>query len=190
MGLFSIFKRKETDERLTDSCEKSNSKIYTENDEESKRSEELYAKGNEFLKLKKYQEAIASYDKALEINNNHLDAWFNKGIALHNLGEPEEQTVGQITIKSNPGKPQEELVCFDKVLKINPEHAEAWLKRGIALHDLGRYEDANASYDRVLEINPKCADAWHGKRGALWNLGKHDDALEAIRMAKKLEQSV
>ncbi len=41
---------------------------------------------------RKYEEAIKAYDKAIEINPENADAWYNKGFALYELGKNEEAT--------------------------------------------------------------------------------------------------
>ena len=40
--------------------------------------------------LDKNEEAIASYNMALEIDPSHADAWFNKGVALKKMGRTKE----------------------------------------------------------------------------------------------------
>ena len=35
--------------------------------------------------LQRHEEAIASYDKALELNPDDDQAWYNRGIVLNNL---------------------------------------------------------------------------------------------------------
>ena len=40
--------------------------------------------------LDKYEDAIASYDKALQIDPGHAEAWFNKGISLKKFGQTKE----------------------------------------------------------------------------------------------------
>jgi len=42
--------------------------------------------------LDKKEDAIASYDKALQIDPSHADAWFNKGMTLKKLGKTKEAT--------------------------------------------------------------------------------------------------
>lgn len=41
---------------------------------------------------RKYEEIIKANDKAIEINPENADAWYNKGFALYELGEYEEAT--------------------------------------------------------------------------------------------------
>ena len=45
----------------------------------------LSEKGEALLKLKKFDEAIASFDKALAINPNNTDVLNGKGVALAKL---------------------------------------------------------------------------------------------------------
>ena len=53
----------------------------------SKKTDEYYLKeGNNFFSEKHYAEAVASYDKAIAINPNDANTWYNRGIALNNLG--------------------------------------------------------------------------------------------------------
>jgi tetratricopeptide (TPR) repeat protein len=47
-----------------------------------------------------------------------------------------------------------------KALEIKPNYHEAWFNRGIALDNLGRWEEAIASYDKALEIKPDYHEAW------------------------------
>ncbi len=66
-----------------------------------------------------------------------MDALFNRGFALGELEKNEEA-----------------VVCYDKVLKINPNHMNALSNKGVALGFLDKYEEAVACYDKALEINP------------------------------------
>lgn len=45
--------------------------------------------GNDFVKSKKYDKAIAEYTKAIEINNNFSAAYFNRGLVEVVLGQKE-----------------------------------------------------------------------------------------------------
>ena len=45
---------------------------------------------NNVYNLNKFNEAMKSYDKAIEINPHDSDAWFNKGNALFDLNKFDE----------------------------------------------------------------------------------------------------
>ena len=110
--------------------------------------------------LGRYEEAIASYDKAVEFKPDDHQAWNNRGVALFNLGRYEEA-----------------IASFDKVVEFKPDLHEAWNNRGNALDDLGRYEEAIASYDKAVEFNPDKHEAWYNRGVALFNLGRYEEAI-------------
>jgi len=52
--------------------------------------------------------------------------------------------------------PKKQIEYYSKCL--DPKDAVAWHNKGLALYDLGRYEEAIRCYDKVLEIDPEdCA---------------------------------
>jgi tetratricopeptide (TPR) repeat protein len=104
--------------------------------------------------------AIASFDKALEIEPDDAEAWYNRALALYNLGRIEEAATS-----------------FDKAVKLKPDDAEAWYSQGITLCDLGQFEEAVVSFDKALEIKPDDYQAWHNRTLALYNLGRLEGAI-------------
>jgi tetratricopeptide (TPR) repeat protein len=115
---------------------------------------------------KEYEQAIASYDKALEIKPDYHEAWYNRGVALGNLGRLEEA-----------------IASYDQALEFKPDYHEAWNNRGIALRNLGRFEQAIASYDRALEFKPDKHEAWNNRGNALFNLGRFEQAIASYDQA-------
>ena len=65
---------------------------YIVSDTDSEFSSGLYLGdiGNGFYNLGRYEEAILSYDKAIEFKPDDHEAWNNRGNALGNLGRNEE----------------------------------------------------------------------------------------------------
>ncbi|MHB8280911.1 MAG: tetratricopeptide repeat protein, partial [Candidatus Humimicrobiaceae bacterium] len=63
--------------------------------------------------------------------------------------------------------------------------SNAWISKGLALHRLGKYDEAIKSFNKAIRINPENGRAWISKGGVLDNLGKYDEAIkccdEAIR---------
>ena len=71
--------------------------------------------------------------KLLAIDKNDTNAMDNKGIALDDLG-----------------KPQEAIVWYDKVLAIDKNDTNAMTNKGVALDDLGKPQEAIVWYDKAL----------------------------------------
>ncbi len=80
----------------------------------------------------KSEEAIVAYDRATELDPNHVSAWNNKGIALFRLK-----------------RYQDAINCYDKALALNPNHANAWYNKAKALRGLGQTILEKANEDRV-----------------------------------------
>jgi tetratricopeptide (TPR) repeat protein len=74
---------------------------------------------------------------------NDSGAWFNRGLALGQMGRLEEA-----------------IVSYDKALELQTDkYQSCWYNRSIALHQLGRLDEAIASYERVLELQPDFSTA-------------------------------
>ncbi len=133
-------------------------------------AEEWKKRGNEQYYERDFEEAIASYDKALEFKPDDHAAWNNRGIALDNLGRREDA-----------------IASYDKALKLKPDDHAAWNNRGLALVNLGRLEEAIASWDKALEIKPDKHEAWYNRGNALDNLGRLEEAIASYDKALQLK---
>ncbi len=69
---------------------------------------------------------------------------------------------------------------FSKALEIKSD-AKTFYNMGLALFNLGRFEEAIASYDNSIAINPNIKDAYHNKALALYHLKKYDDAISCYQ---------
>jgi len=61
-------------------------------------------KGLSLEAVGKFQEALACYDRALQLNPRFAEAWHSKGAALGSLK-----------------RPQEAITCFNRALELNPQ---------------------------------------------------------------------
>ncbi|GCA71513.1 TPR repeat-containing protein YrrB [Microcystis aeruginosa NIES-2519] len=153
---------------------------------------------------KEYEQAIASYDQALEFKPDYPDAWNNRGVALGNLGRLEEAIASwdrALEIKpdyheawfirgvalGNLGIFEQAIASYDRALEFKPDKHEAWYNRGVALGNLGRFEQAIASYDRALEFKPDKHEAWYNRGVALGNLGRFEQAIASYDRALEIK---
>lgn len=86
------------------------------------------------------------------------------------------------------GQIEAALTCFEEVARLRPGHAEAHLKRGLALEKLDRLDEALESLNRAVRLDASLATA-HLCRGSVLNrLARHEEALrsydEALRAGK------
>jgi len=82
--------------------------------------------------------SVKSFEKALDIKPDYVDAYNNLGITFMELGQHEAA-----------------VECYEKVLSIIPDFAEAYSNRGHILIDLKRLDEALASYERAIVLNPE-----------------------------------
>jgi tetratricopeptide (TPR) repeat protein len=127
-------------------------------------------KGVSLNELGRHEEAIACYDKALEIDPGDGNTWSNKGTALGALG-----------------RYQDAIACLDQALRLNPESAPAWSNKGNALDSLGRCEEALGCFAKALEVDPQNAVIWHNKGKSLYALTRYDQALACFDKSARID---
>lgn len=91
-----------------------------------------YSAGNERAKDGDNEDALIAYDKALELDPNHVSAWNNKGIVLSRLKRFEEA-----------------IDCYDRAIEIDPKYANAWYNKANAIRNFGQSLVDKANDDRT-----------------------------------------
>jgi tetratricopeptide (TPR) repeat protein len=91
-----------------------------------------YSAGNEQAKNGDNEDALIAYDKALELDPNHVSAWNNKGIVLSRLRRFEEA-----------------IDCYDKAIEIDPKYANAWYNKANSMRNFGQSLVDKANDDRT-----------------------------------------
>ncbi|ARV58222.1 hypothetical protein BZZ01_05865 [Nostocales cyanobacterium HT-58-2] len=172
----------------------------TAGDLSTNEAEIWFYQGNEQFEAGNFEEAIASYDKAIEIKPDDHEAWYNRGTALANLGRDEEAIASYdkaIEFKpdlheawhnrgvalANLGRDEKAIASFDKAIEFKPDLHETWNNRGLTLRDLGQYEEAIASYDKAIEFKSDYHQAWYNRSLALVNLERFEDAIASYDKA-------
>jgi tetratricopeptide (TPR) repeat protein len=103
--------------------------------------------------LARYDEAIAAYDKILELDEYDIDALVHKAYALSQLARYEE-----------------EVMCYNKVLKLYPNHVHAWYKRASSNIKQKNVENGLASLKKAIKIDKKYIE-----------IAKQDKDFESLR---------
>jgi CHAT domain-containing protein/Tfp pilus assembly protein PilF len=171
----------------------------------SDEAETWFNRGNQQYNAADFEEAIASFDKAIEIKPDFYDSWNWRGVVLcdhlHRYSDALVSFDKAIEIKpdfdsawcnrgvalNKFGQYSDAIVSLDKAIEIKPDFDSAWYIRGLALFNLGQYSDAIASYDKAIEIKPDNDLAWYNRGVALFNLGQFSDAIASCDKAIKIK---
>jgi len=125
-----------------------------------------FNQGLALASLRRFEEAILSYDRALSLRPGNAEVLYSRGNALLALA-----------------RPQEAIEAYERAIPARPDYAEALCNRGAALMALGRNDEALASYDRALAVAPEFGEALSNRGNALKALGRLDDALASYDRA-------
>jgi tetratricopeptide (TPR) repeat protein len=106
------------------------------------------------------KQAIADYDKAIELRSDLGEGYNNRGIAYAHKGDHDLA-----------------IADFDKAIELRPDHAHAYNNRGLAYHDKGEYGRAIADYDRAIELKLDYAEAYYNRGLAYYDKGEYDLAI-------------
>jgi tetratricopeptide (TPR) repeat protein len=126
-------------------------------------------RGNEYLREKMPEKAIADYTEALKLFPGYRDACYNRGLAYYSIRDYRSAADD-----------------FSCAIGLKTDFWDAWLNRGIAFRALGLYRDALSDFNHVIAENPYGLAYYN--RGVLYyfNLGERekgcDDWNEAYRM--------
>lgn len=93
--------------------------------------------GNKHLQAKQFDEAIQAYSEAIKINPNDHVFFSNRSAAYLSKGDAENA-----------------LHDAEQCVKISPQWAKGYSRKGAALHSLRRYDEGEEAYREGLAIAP------------------------------------
>ncbi len=133
-------------------------------------SEKSYVIFTQGVFEKNPDEAIACYQKALDIKpDNHL-AFFKMGNAYLKTGDQDQA-----------------ITCYQKATEIKPDYHSAFYNMGIAYSDKGDQGQAIASYQKALDIKPDKHEAFFNMGAAYSDKGDQDQAIASYQKALEIK---
>lgn len=125
-------------------------------------------RGNSKISQNRPQEALADYNKSVELAPNFPDPYLNRGAALEGLGKWEEA-----------------IADYDHVLEIDPQDAAAYNNRGNAKAGLGKWDEAIADYQIAMKVNSRFSTSFGNNAIALYEVGTRDGNTDSAIKAMK-----
>lgn len=184
--------RSENPSRIVDACDAALSDAGLTR---MQRVEFITARGDGYLWLKQYGAAIASFEEALDLDPNAVDAWNGLGWTLWEVeGDAAAYTAFEtslsidVTVQALGGKAatgrrmgslssEDARVLLSAALSIDPDYL--WAVREVAWSylDDGQPRQAIKNFETALDIEPYDVNARYGLGRAKLKLGAAEDAL-------------
>ena len=116
--------------------------------------------------LNQYQEAVESYDNALQIKRNDPELLVEQSLSFYRLGN----------LKVALG-------ACEEALSHQVDYLPAVKKKGLYLASLGRNEAALACFSKVLSVTPDDGEALYNQACVFSTQNKCDQAIESLILA-------
>jgi len=156
--------------------------------------------GSALYAMRRFNEALSAYDRAIAISTNYTDAYFNRGNVLYELNRHEAALASyDAAIAINPNfasahanrgnvlqalrQPNAALASYENAIAIKPDLVEAHANKGNVLRELDLFDAALASYDRALSIDARSVPAHFNRGVALGQLKQVNAALQSYDQA-------
>lgn len=108
---------------------------------------DFFSRGNAHSNKGQYDQAIADFSKAVEINPRFAEAYYNRGNAYRAKREYKEA-----------------ILNYTKAIEINPTNdMAAYQNRGHIYIVIGEYDRAISDFNKAIEINPRLAEPYNNR---------------------------
>jgi tetratricopeptide (TPR) repeat protein len=155
-------------------------------------------------RLRRHDDAVASFDKAIQLRPEYFQAFNGRGNSLQALGRFAEAVasydralalnVNYPTAHANRGNALQALKrysdaieSYHKAIALKPDHVDAYNNRGTAFRRLGYFEEALADFDKAIALAPNRAGLHSNRGNALQELGRYEEAVENYDTAISLD---
>ena len=143
----------------------------------------LKLKADRLIRLKRYERAIETLERALELREADPQTHLMMGLAFSGMGDSERA-----------------ISCYREALKLNPGYKEArwnlaaeYNRLGVEAMEGKRWEDARRFFEEALRIEPDLKEVRANLEAMYWNMGvdlaskgREREAIEAFREAIRL----
>ncbi len=167
-------------------------------------AEEFEAKCYAERRLEKYDEALLSCTKAIELDSKYAWAYYNRG-SVNEGKKQNEQAAADYTkaIELNPNyfdaysrrgyiytlnkEHTKAIADYTKSIELDPKRASVYSARGYVYYYEKEYELAFADFSKAIELDPKYALAYFYRGSAYNNKKEYDKAIADLTKSIELD---
>ena len=131
----------------------------------------LFSRGNGYLDLGKYQDAITDYSQIIQLSleTEIFSVYNNRGICY--------RAIGEFNLAMDD---------FDEAIRINNSYRDAYNNRGMVLADLGKHKEAISDYNVAIKLDKTYWYAYNNRAMSYWELGDIEKAKEDYEIVSEL----
>lgn len=146
--------------------------IQTQREIQKEYAYEYYLMGNECMtKAHDPHAALRSFDKALKLYPEYVDAWVRKGVTLLDIGESYQA-----------------ITCLNEAVRLNPHSFKARYNRGKSYLLLKYHDEAVSDFMKAVALKPKHAAAHEYLAEAYLQIGEKELADRHQEIANRLRR--
>lgn len=112
------------------------------------------------LEPPQYEKALSDFNRAIELDPNYDQTYYNRGVVKAHLGDKEGA-----------------MKDFNKAIELKPDYAQAYSNRGATRYEMGDPEGALKDFSKAIEYKPDYVIAYSNRGSAYARLGKLDEAI-------------
>lgn len=120
-----------------------------------------------------YKEAIEFLKKAIELNPELSEAYYNLGISYERLG-----------------KHKDAIEVLEKSIELSPDDPNAYYALGYAYYQKKKYQKAIDAFEHTVSLQPNNAFAFKKLGSSYLKVGKKDKAHEQQKILEKLDRQL
>ena len=160
--------------------------------------------GNDYADQGQLDEAIAEYERAIELAPNEAAVYRNLGSALGKQEEWQEAAAAyEKAIELDPdfgqaygdvvaayislGRLSDAVDAGERAIELSPDYAGAHINLGVAYNEQGRTEEAAAQWEAAVELDPSSANAHVHLGRAYGKQGRLDEAAAQLEEAVEID---
>jgi len=139
----------------------------------SQTSQDFLTSGIQKARENNLQGSISDFTKAIELNTNNFEAYYNRGLSKDKL----QNYSGAIS-------------DYSTAIKLNPNFEDAYYNRGnVKAKKLNDFKGAIADYDKVIGLNPNDREAFGNRGLSKIKLGQKEAGCSDLNKANELGYS-
>ncbi|MFX1409148.1 MAG: tetratricopeptide repeat protein [Promethearchaeota archaeon] len=117
--------------------------------------------------------AIESCNRATELDENYVDAYYHLGLA-YNIKRSYDAAIQNL----------------NKAVRLNSNHALSWNNLGLAYEAKQSYDDALKSLKKAVEVDSNYAQAWYNMGNVYRLMNDLDNAIDSYKKATQIDSEL